>query len=588
MLQRKAKFAVIFAAGLLRDRRARASEREQRLAELVRERRRAPARPEHEPQRVRRLPRRSRRPVDRARSRSRATRAGRCSRARRSASGSRTGRRPATRSTSSSPTSRATSPTSPKSASIACYIEGFKDGRTLMLAADHAARLRKPIVMVKVGKTDDRPVDGAVAHRPPHRLRRGDLGGVPPVRRDARRRPRRAARSVDGVRRARPARRSRPTCGDGRRRPPACASTRSRGGTGAHMADVLADAGLRAPRPHQGVAAAAARRVDPRVPARVEPGRLRRPAGRRRARPQDPRRHPRRPERRHPRHPDHGRGRRCSASRSPATSSRSRRPTTKPIFVVWGAPAGTDDTYYKRLLDGGLPVFRTFNNCVKAVKAYVDYWTFAARYRRRSPTRRPSRCPAARKARKLLAGAAAGRGAVASGSRSRCCARTASRRRATCCARRPRRRCARRKAARLPGRDEGRRRPTCCTRPKRASCRSASSRPRTCARRTTSCCARRSGRTASARIDGVMVCEMVTGGVDTLIGVSHRRTVRPGRHVRAGRHLRRGVRRRDVPRSAVRRGRGPPHARRAAGLRAAARACAARSRPTSTRSSTRS
>src|SRR5213075_3404515 len=36
---------------------------------------------------------------------------------------------------------------------IACYIEGFKDGRTLMLAADHAARLRKPMVMVKVGKT---------------------------------------------------------------------------------------------------------------------------------------------------------------------------------------------------------------------------------------------------------------------------------------------------------------------------------------------------------------------------------------------------------------------------------------------------
>ena len=55
--------------------------------------------------------------------------------------------------------------------------------------------------------------------------------------------------------------------------------------------------------------------------------------------------------------------------------------TTKPIFVIWGAPPGTDDTYYKRLLDGGLPTFRTFNNCVAAVKAYADYWTFAARYR---------------------------------------------------------------------------------------------------------------------------------------------------------------------------------------------------------------
>ena len=37
---------------------------------------------------------------------------------------------------------------------VACYIEGFKDGRTLMLAADHAAKLNKPIVMVKVGRTD--------------------------------------------------------------------------------------------------------------------------------------------------------------------------------------------------------------------------------------------------------------------------------------------------------------------------------------------------------------------------------------------------------------------------------------------------
>ena len=55
--------------------------------------------------------------------------------------------------------------------------------------------------------------------------------------------------------------------------------------------------------------------------------------------------------------------------------------TDKPIFVCGARPSGTDDTYYKRLLDGGLPVFRTFHNCVAAVKAYADYWTFAARYR---------------------------------------------------------------------------------------------------------------------------------------------------------------------------------------------------------------
>jgi acetate---CoA ligase (ADP-forming) len=32
------------------------------------------------------------------------------------------------------------------------------------------------------------------------------------------------------------------------------------------------------------------------------------------------------------------------------------------------------------LLDGGLPVFRTFGNCVRAVRAYLDYWAFAERH----------------------------------------------------------------------------------------------------------------------------------------------------------------------------------------------------------------
>src|SRR5262245_22987982 len=38
---------------------------------------------------------------------------------------------------------------------IAAYIEGFKDGRTLMLAADHAAQRGVPIVVVKVGRTEE-------------------------------------------------------------------------------------------------------------------------------------------------------------------------------------------------------------------------------------------------------------------------------------------------------------------------------------------------------------------------------------------------------------------------------------------------
>src|SRR5207249_6704063 len=38
---------------------------------------------------------------------------------------------------------------------VAAYIEGFKDGRALMLAADHAARRKVPIVAIKVGRTDE-------------------------------------------------------------------------------------------------------------------------------------------------------------------------------------------------------------------------------------------------------------------------------------------------------------------------------------------------------------------------------------------------------------------------------------------------
>ncbi|HKF92863.1 MAG TPA: acetate--CoA ligase family protein, partial [Acidimicrobiia bacterium] len=82
--------------------------------------------------------------------------------------------------------------------------------------------------------------------------------------------------------------------------------------------------------------------------------------------------------------------------------------TDKPIFVIWGAPPGTDDTFYFRLLDGGLPVFRTFANCVKAVRAYVDYWEFAARYRSPFADAATEPSPAAAKARRALAGGAPG------------------------------------------------------------------------------------------------------------------------------------------------------------------------------------
>ena len=82
--------------------------------------------------------------------------------------------------------------------------------------------------------------------------------------------------------------------------------------------------------------------------------------------------------------------------------------STTPVFVVWGAPPGTDDTYYFRLLDGGLPAFRTFSNCVQAVRAYADYWQFVGRYRSPFADAPVSPSRGATAARELMAGAGAG------------------------------------------------------------------------------------------------------------------------------------------------------------------------------------
>lgn len=42
----------------------------------------------------------------------------------------------------------------PEVGAIACYVEGLKDGRSFLLAADHAARNGVPVVAVKVGRTE--------------------------------------------------------------------------------------------------------------------------------------------------------------------------------------------------------------------------------------------------------------------------------------------------------------------------------------------------------------------------------------------------------------------------------------------------
>jgi len=247
---------------------------------------------------------------------------------------------------------------------IACYIEGFKDGRTLMLAADHAAQLRKPIVMVKVGKT--------AAGRSMAQSHTGHLTGSDAVTSAVFRQF--GVTRVDGLdellevsmsfARTRPEKV--PAWAKSNKQPGVCVYAIS-GGTGAHMADVLSDAGLRLPDLTKDSQAQLHDRLIPaylRVSNPVDCG--------------------------GPPVAD-ARGRKIldvlladknvdilvipitgavAIFSDPFTRDiiDAATTSTKPIFVVWGAPAGTDDTYYKRLLDGGLPVFRTFHNCVGAVK----------------------------------------------------------------------------------------------------------------------------------------------------------------------------------------------------------------------------
>ncbi len=281
---------------------------------------------------------------------------------------------------------------------IACYIEGFKDGRTLMLAADHAAQLRKPIVMVKVGKT--------AAGQSMAQSHTGHLTGSDAVTSAVFRQF--GVTRVDGLdelldvsaalARTRPS--GTPAWAKAQRAPGVCVYAIS-GGTGAHMADVLSDAGLSLPdltrasqkQLHDGLIPSYLRVSNP-----VDCG--------------------------GPPVAD-ARGRKILdvvlADKNvdilviPITGAVAMfsepftrdiievaKTSEKPIFVIWGAPAGTDDTFYKRLLDGGLPVFRTFNNCVKAVKAYADYWLFAARYTSPFADAPTEPSPAANKARKIL------------------------------------------------------------------------------------------------------------------------------------------------------------------------------------------
>jgi len=116
---------------------------------------------------------------------------------------------------------------------IASYIEGFKDGRSLMLAADHAAERGVPIVCVKVGRTEEGR-SMAQAHT-------GHLTGSDAVTNAVFRQF--GVTRVDGLDElldvAATFSRTKAPTGDG-----VCIYSIS-GGTGAHLADLASAAGLR-------------------------------------------------------------------------------------------------------------------------------------------------------------------------------------------------------------------------------------------------------------------------------------------------------------------------------------------------------
>jgi acetate---CoA ligase (ADP-forming) len=280
--------------------------------------------------------------------------------------------------------------TQPDVGVVAAYIEGFKDGRMLMLAADKAAQAGVPIVVVKVGRTDEGH-SMAKAHT-------GHLTGSDAVTSAVFRQF--GITRVDGLDElldvSAAFARTKPPSGDG-----VCVYSIS-GGTGAHMADMAAAAGLRIPPLSKETQKQLHEWIPPylRVSNPVDNGGA--PSA-------------------------DWRGRKildailgdpkvdlllCPITGAlPSMSGRLAqdlvdvaKTTDKPIFVVWGSPVGDEAAYRDVLLKSDLPVFRTFANAIAAATAYFDYHAFRTRYR--SPFARPvmKTSPSAKAGRELLRG----------------------------------------------------------------------------------------------------------------------------------------------------------------------------------------
>jgi len=55
------------------------------------------------------------------------------------------------------------------------------------------------------------------------------------------------------------------------------------------------------------------------------------------------------------------------------------RDAKKPVIVIWGSPVTTDEGY-RILVEGRVPMFRSFKACVAGLRRYIDYWRFQAAF----------------------------------------------------------------------------------------------------------------------------------------------------------------------------------------------------------------
>ncbi|MFD6556059.1 acetate--CoA ligase family protein [Streptomyces sp. NPDC058398] len=277
----------------------------------------------------------------------------------------------------------------PEVGAIACYVEGLKDGRSFLLAADRAARRKVPVVAVKVGRTET-GARTAASHT-------GKLTGADTVV-DAAMRQYGVIR-VDGLDELQDTAallaRARPPQADG------VVVYSISGGTGAHFADLATEAGLDLPV----LSEAKQAELHTWIPEYLNV-----------ANPVDNGGHP----------VGDWRGRKiidailadpavgvliCPITGPfPPMSDKlaqdlvdAAEQTDKLVCVVWGSPVGTEAAYRETLLGSSrVATFRTFANCITAVRAHLDHARFTAAYR--SPfdeaPRTPS--PSFRKAQALM------------------------------------------------------------------------------------------------------------------------------------------------------------------------------------------